>query len=1805
MTDQNCYTRDDLREFALGITAEQRSDVIAKHLLDCDVCEETLVSLEDAADTLIGEIRQSNTDEIDVHINPDEADKVSADDAAAGASYRNAIRSVKSIEIAKSAELPGIESQPLSGDGSLPDDATNALLRDYRLLEPIGQGGMGTVYKAVHSRLNRLFAIKILPSWRLRDTTSVTRFQREMLAIGQMNHPAIVQATDAGEIDETHYLVMEFIDGVDLSKLRLSVPSLRITDACEMARATAVGLAYAHRQGTIHRDIKPSNLMLTRDGDLKILDLGLALLGDDGAEVDHLTTVGQLMGTLDYMAPEQCDNSHRVDHHADVYSLGATLYKLLTGYAPYADGQSRSPVRKLRAIALDDVPPISEHRDDIPTELAETVMRMLARNPSDRLADMNAVADALQPFCDEADLHRLVSTALKQKDLGTDETDTAPSLADALASSGIAHLIQTDEPDLDADRPSDSAPNVVAAGDVGAGDRWLRWLSGAAAMGFVVFLGILITLETQKGTLTIQSTLDDVQVRIKQGDRVASEMQLTMGANTARIAAGQYRIEVIGRADSAVVTDGQFELLRGDTHVAKIELIESVGADTAASNSPDTELRMMSPAVSAPTYQGRTLAQWLDEIAGEQRMANVSLLPSQNPKYFSNVSDAVRALNSTPADQTLVNKHLAFAETALHLERSPPHQRILVQIMFAIGPPERHDVVMRALLGIAPDISLLPQGTGYNEDADPDQNFAFGFINGLNADAAMPVAVAELSSGTIKSRAFALAALGKWMSDDSDRNASAVSVRSDHGNRIDMETLANSLAQIARTDVPQNRWLAILLLRQLHANQAENVDGLAAKVKQAIAQTLLDTCVASMDDPDTQTAWTATLILAQTDPENTTLVDRVQSILHADNTTTSHLAVHVATEMARSSDAALESLTTFLQDSTWGNQVRTGNPFVRFGHAFQFVHSSWQSSKAGSVINFTPFMSSLLTLAGGERIRCFEPRPVLPLSPESDPLSLEAELYNSQQVSKPTTLVEMQKQYYAQQQYDYTWTSRTFALFQIAELGDLTERSQGTVEAIKSQYAILPRKLHHFVGVALAVASGQPETRLYNGHGFADWKQAHASATDWPERTAALAGMVATVSPVAADPNAETPAGQNDDASAIDLVREILITNESSIFDDVDRKPESTKEYSQRCSAILADAFRTSPDACLDLVDRLCENPPAKQNDFQRDSSDVLHLVLQTFGTLDGVVSGGQLGLSGMGGGLTDLVTFVIRGREQRISRLFDRALDSASESDRELIRELVFGRIGSYGLESLPIDQRLDLATRFLDDPNSKNFELTLIWALRLPAGTPRQPDHRFWKRRFDKVREYSRSKDSNDREFGIHMAHSFNSSESDQRFRLALDWLETYQPSDSEQAKWNGRHNFVIGGLADRSVVSVAAEIVDQNLNTPVYVTLLQSRKPLGSILKVLADLQHDESTNQAIKRIRDRFNGESTDDHASERRYEDKTFEQWRQTLMTELKIERQQAAMEAMAHLGRYDHQVETFNAIFDFFERQGFEALPDKQADFYDFGDVVRLRYDAIDTLAAVWSPAFAPELAKRLASENRASQQLSMYLLSNLNSRIPERIGTSLLDSTGLFVTPLLDFASVKSKSDRCTAISALAVFGAENPDQIKPVFLGAIADADREIRLCALAAWSKTDFDPEPLGKVIDEVMQTLPESGSHSQQFGHLFYVYGPRMAFVAPKLIENLTNDIKIYKDMSRSASTPTLELAKQRLWTAIQSLGAIGPKANAALPLLRSIESDEQLGVYDNYRRAAADAIDAITGEKNQRSVIERPGGGGRF
>jgi eukaryotic-like serine/threonine-protein kinase len=265
----------------------------------------------------------------------------------------------------------------------------------YKVLERLGSGGMGQVFLCEHKLMRRRVAVKVLPTAKAADQASLDRFNREARAAAALDHPNIVRAFDIDQDDNLHFLVMEYVDGTNLQDLVKKAGKLDPVRACHYVYGAAVGLQHANEIGMIHRDIKPGNILLDRAGVVKILDMGLARLTYDTD--DHITRKydENILGTADYLSPEQAEDSHTVDIRSDIYSLGATFYYLLTGSQPFPEG---TIPQKLIWHRSRQPKPVGEIRSDVPEAVVAVVNRMMAKKPEDRYQTPSDVMAALQPW---------------------------------------------------------------------------------------------------------------------------------------------------------------------------------------------------------------------------------------------------------------------------------------------------------------------------------------------------------------------------------------------------------------------------------------------------------------------------------------------------------------------------------------------------------------------------------------------------------------------------------------------------------------------------------------------------------------------------------------------------------------------------------------------------------------------------------------------------------------------------------------------------------------------------------------------------------------------------------------------------------------------------------------------------------------------------------------------------------------------------------------------------------------------------------------------------------------------------------------------------------------------------------------------------------------------------------------------------------------------------------------------------------------------------------------------------------------
>lgn len=302
----------------------------------------------------------------------------------------------------------GIVASSLTKAGLLTEWQTEKLLQGrhkgfylgkYKLLSHIGSGGMGSVYLAEHQVMRHRVAIKLLPNHLAAHASYLERFHQEARASAALAHPNIIRAFDVDQQENIHYLVMEYIEGADLQVIVSRSGPLPFETVANYMRQAAEGLAYAHRMGVIHRDVKPANLLVDNEGTVKILDMGLARFSDETQASLTMAYDQKMIGTVDYLAPEQALDSHGVDGRADIYSLGCTFYYLLTGDAPFPKGTIPQRLIQHQSAEPTDV---REFRPDAPEELIAICRKMMAKSVNDRYQSADEVAESLSEWLGES-----------------------------------------------------------------------------------------------------------------------------------------------------------------------------------------------------------------------------------------------------------------------------------------------------------------------------------------------------------------------------------------------------------------------------------------------------------------------------------------------------------------------------------------------------------------------------------------------------------------------------------------------------------------------------------------------------------------------------------------------------------------------------------------------------------------------------------------------------------------------------------------------------------------------------------------------------------------------------------------------------------------------------------------------------------------------------------------------------------------------------------------------------------------------------------------------------------------------------------------------------------------------------------------------------------------------------------------------------------------------------------------------------------------------------------------------------------
>lgn len=436
-----CPPAEQLTKLVTGSLMEAAAEQLFKHIESCPECQAKVDELSVRDDDVIAIARQGNDEGssedagLSKLIRRAQQMPSSDDTQISSRSTTQAVSAVDFVDgLRRSGLMPGEELNQFLSDysfdqsGSDSDSSTLAralienrkltpfqarlllrgrwkglVLGNYAILERLGQGGMGSVFKARHTRMGRIVCLKVVNSAGRQSQAVIDRFRNEARALAALSHPNIVVAHDADEAKGVPYLVMEFIDGDDLAKYVRASEPLSAKDALEVGVQTAQALHYAHGQGVIHRDVKPHNIVATRDAktnklSVKVLDLGLArfdsLITDnpDASVLAAMTNTGVVIGTVDYMSPEQALDSRNADARSDIYSLGCTLFFLLTGHAPFP---GETVMQRLVAHREQPAPELWQ-RAGVSIDIEAVVHKMLAKRPEERYQSMQEVLDELR-----------------------------------------------------------------------------------------------------------------------------------------------------------------------------------------------------------------------------------------------------------------------------------------------------------------------------------------------------------------------------------------------------------------------------------------------------------------------------------------------------------------------------------------------------------------------------------------------------------------------------------------------------------------------------------------------------------------------------------------------------------------------------------------------------------------------------------------------------------------------------------------------------------------------------------------------------------------------------------------------------------------------------------------------------------------------------------------------------------------------------------------------------------------------------------------------------------------------------------------------------------------------------------------------------------------------------------------------------------------------------------------------------------------------------------------------------------------
>lgn len=459
------------------------------------------------------------------------------------------------------------------------------VLGNYTIHDRLGKGGMGQVFLATHLRMGRQVALKVLTQRGLRKSESVQRFYKEILASARLSHPNIVTAFDADEVESLHFLVMEYVPGQDLRGLVRNSGPLPVSMALDYLLQAARGLEYAHQNGVLHRDIKPANLLLSTDGVVKVLDMGLAQFIDEqgtGRKLGDLTQSGQILGTPDYMSPEQAREAKDIDARTDVYSLGCTLYFLLTGQPPYP---AENLLAQLLAHRECPIPALTSVRPEVCESLDSLFQEMLAKDPDERISTMAEVVRRLTEIQNEL----ASQTGLTADTPVTDPARPAPEQGD------VPHTRLVPQIDTSISLTETTSPSNKRSG--------IKWTVIAASMVFLIILTVSVIklMQPPTGRLVLQVSEQDSTLILSNaaGEALLGPVN-AMDAKELDVPVGRYQLLVSkpGFQDSTTWIEPRGgALLRVQVELQKLTPDPPpvvTGTLTLSTDTPGVEIQIMS-----------------------------------------------------------------------------------------------------------------------------------------------------------------------------------------------------------------------------------------------------------------------------------------------------------------------------------------------------------------------------------------------------------------------------------------------------------------------------------------------------------------------------------------------------------------------------------------------------------------------------------------------------------------------------------------------------------------------------------------------------------------------------------------------------------------------------------------------------------------------------------------------------------------------------------------------------------------------------------------------------------------------------------------------------------------------------------------------------------------------------------------------------------------------------------------------------------------------------------------------------------